>query len=188
MAILDKLKSYIQDLDDKTFYQYSAIVLGSIILIVSVIWYASYRKISFLKKRIVTVNKNRQKLQETLYTYEKVKQQQAHVATLLEKDRNFKIVGFMDNLLSQLNLTSHKINYHQSEEVKVSLPEYTEIKLVVTLQGLNMKQLVDLLHQIENNERIYIKDLDITKSTSRPAIDVVFTVGTLQARAQEGTE
>ena len=188
MVLLDKLRSFIQDLDDKTFYQYVAIGMGSIILLIGLIWYTSYRKISFLKKRVMTVNKNRQKLQETLYTFEKVKEQQAHVATVLEKDRTFKIVGFMDSLLTRLNLASNKLNYHQSEEIKVSLPEYTEIKLVVTLQGLNMKQLVDLLQEIDANERIYIKELDITKSTAKPAIDVTFTVGTLQARAQEETE
>lgn len=188
MALLDKLKDFIQELDDKSFYQYLAIFIGSVVLLLGIIWYANYRKITVLRKRMVLVNKNRQKLQDVLSTFEKVKHEQADVAAFLEKERAFKIVGFMDNLLASLNLSGNKVNYTQSEEVKVSLPEYTEIKLVVTLSGLSTRQLAELLHEIEKNERIYIKDLEITKSPSQPAIDVTFTLGTLQARAHGETE
>ena len=61
------------------------------------------------------------------------------------------------------------------------VPGYTEIKLDVGLSGLNMKQLVDLLYKIEQNERVYTKDLKIIKNLKSPTIDVTLVIATFEA-------
>jgi hypothetical protein len=187
MAILDKLKNFIQDLDEKQFLRYLAGLFITLVILMSLILFFNYRKVHGLKKRIVQINNNRTSLQAILTTYERVKQQKADVAAMLEKDKNFKIVGYMDTLLNSLNLTGNRSNYTQSSEVKESLPEYIEVKLVTNFTSLNTRQLVELLHEIEKNERIYTKELEITRSPSTPTLDVVLTIATLEARTQ-GTE
>ncbi len=187
MVILDQLKNFIQDLDEKQFFRYLAGLLLTLVLLISMILFFNYRKVHTLKKDIARINNNRSTLQSILTTYERVKQQKADVAAMLEKDKNFKIVGYMDMLVNSLNLGSFRTNYTQSSEVKESLPEYIEIKLVTNFTDLNTRQLVELLHEIEKNERIYTKELEITRSASKSALDVVLTIATLQART-EGAE
>lgn len=187
MVIIDKLKAFVQELDDKTFYTYLTAFLAGIVFVLGIVMFMSFNKITKLRSRVKQVNYNRQTIQELLTKFEKVKQQKAEVAAILEKDKNFKIVGYLDSLLAKLGLTQNKTNYTQSSENKESLPEYIEIKLVVQLTDLNMRQLVDLLHEIEKTERIYTKELEITRSATKPSIDVTLTIATLQPRA-EGTE
>lgn len=187
MVIFTKFKNFIQDLDEKQFYTYLAAYIGSIVLLMSLLMFMHYRKVYTLKKKISRINNNRRAAQDILSTYERVKQQKAYVAAMLEKDKNFKIVGYIDSVLANLNLTSNRSSYTQNAEAKESLPEYTEIRLVIHLVDLNMRQLVELLHEIEKNERIYTKELEIMRSTTKPAIDVTLTVATLQERTQ-GTE
>lgn len=187
MVVLDKLKDFIQELDEKTFYTYLIGFLVAIVLLMSTTMFFNYRKVHALKKRISRINNNRKSLQDILTTYERVKQQKADVASMLDKDKNFKIVGEVDTVLTSLNLINNRTSYNQSSEVKESLPEYTEIRLVIQLADLNTKQLVELLHEIEKNERIYTKELEITRSPSKPSIDVTLSIATLQART-ESTE
>lgn len=187
--MLDKLRSLIQDLDRREFYRYLAIFLGSVVFLMIIILYMGQRKISALKKRVTKINVSRQNLQEVLTTFERVKQQKADVAAILEKDKNFKIVGYLNQLISSLQLDGNKAGgFQQSEEPLEHLPEYNEIKIVVPFTNLNMQQLAELLHELEKNERIYTKQLEITKSPTRPTIDASLTIATLQARAETGME
>lgn len=180
--MVEKFKAFIQDLDDREFYRYLAVFLAALVLIMGGIVFFNYRTTAQLKKRITRLNNNRHALQEILTTFERVKQQKADVAAILEKDKTFKIVGYLDQLIGTLNLTQHRAGLQQSEESLEHLSEYNEIKLIVSFADMNMRQLVELLREIEKNERIYIKELEITKSGGRPAIDVRLTIATLQAR------
>jgi hypothetical protein len=187
--MLDKVKSFIQELEERDFYKYLAGFLVGIVLLMALIVYLGQRKITLLKKRANKINTQRQSLQEILTTFERVKQQKADVAAILEKDKTFKIIGYLDHVIASMNLGANKAGgVQQSEEPLEHLPEYSEIKVVVPFTNLNMKQLAELLQEIEKNERIYTKELDITKSPSKPTIDATLTIATLQARTEAGTE
>ena len=58
-----------------------------------------------------------------------------------------------------------------------------EIKLDVSFGDINMKELVELLYKIEQNERVYTKDLKITKNLKKPSIDVSMVIATFEATA-----
>ncbi len=49
--------------------------------------------------------------------------------------------------------------------------------------AMTMQQLVDLLYKIEQNERVYTKDLKITKKSKSPTIDVSLVIATLETTA-----
>jgi type II secretory pathway component PulM len=51
-----------------------------------------------------------------------------------------------------------------------------------------MKQLVDLLQELEQNNRIDIKNLDITKSKKQATIDVQIIITTLQQKIETSEE
>lgn len=183
--MFQRLRTFIQELDERGFYKYAVGFLIIITLGLGGIMYTSHYKIKNLQKRIKRVNTSRQNLQDILSTFEEVKQQKAEVAEILDKSKTFKIVGYIDQLIASLNLTRYKAGaITQSEESLDYLPEYSEIKAVIPFAQMNMVQLAELLHEIEKKERIYTKELDITKSRTGNTIDVTLTIATLQARAQ----
>lgn len=187
--MFDSLKQFIEGLDEKDFYKYLAGAIIAIVIIMGLILFVNYRSISALKKRTNRLNTNRQAVQEILTTFERVKQQKAAVASILEKDKTFKIVGYLDELIARLGLTPHKTGtMQQSEEPLEHLPEYNEIKIIVPFTDMNMRQLTELLNEIDKNERIYTKELDIVKSPTKPSLDVTLTIATLQARTETEAE
>ena len=183
MIFLQRLKTFIQELDARTFYTYLLAFIGTVVLLMSGVLYFQYRSIKNLKKRMARVNNSRQTVQEILTNFEKVKQQKMDVDELLDKEKNFKIIGYIDQVITKLELTENKAgNIQQSEDFLVHLPKYSEIKIVVPFINLDMRQLAELLHEIEKNERIYTKELEITQSPTKPVIDVILTIATLQPR------
>jgi hypothetical protein len=183
--MLEKIRSFIEELEERDFYKYSAIGLALIIVSMGSIMYLGHERIALLKKRAKRINLQRQELQEVLTNVERVKQQKADVAAILEQDKTFKIIGYIDGLIASLNLGPNKAGgIQQSEEPLEHLLEYNEIKVVVSFTDLNMKQLAELLHELEKNERIYTKELEIVKSPAKPAIDATLTIATLQSRTE----
>lgn len=183
MVIIDQLRDFIADLDEKNFYRALIATIAVVVLIITGVLYFQQRKIATLKKRITTINRSRTTVQEILTKFEKVKQQKAEVAGVLEKDKSFKILGEFDKILQTVGLSAQKASHTILTESLESLPEYNEVRLVVSLTDLNMRQLTELLQEIEKNERIHIKDLEITRN-SKPSIDVTLTVATLLSKTQ----
>lgn len=180
-----ELNRFLAELDKRTFYKYVAGLLAAMILIMGIIFYVHHRKILNLRTQIKKLNTQRDEVQRLLSTFECVKQQKSEVEALLEKDKNFKIVGYVDDLLTSLGLAGNKAGLQQSEESLENIGAYTEIKVVVTLSDISTRQLAELLQQIEKNERVHMNTLTITKSPTKASIDASFTLGTVQSRATE---
>lgn len=183
-----QLKAYIYTLSEREFILYASIGVGIMVCITAGVGYYGYASVKKLKKKISVLNTQRQEAQLLLSTFEQVKQQQASVAAELEKDKSFKIVGYVDSVLGNLNLVPLRASSTQTEQPLEYLPEYTEIKVVVHFTNMNMKQLTELLHEFEKNERIYTKELEITRSSGQQTIDVTLAVATLQRRTPEVEE
>jgi hypothetical protein len=182
MMQLEKLKQYLYELDERTLYSYLIGCIATIAVIMGLVVFLQYRTINTITKKIKGLNVQRIDAQEILTRFQRVTQQKESVESVLEKDKNFKIVGYVDTLLSSLQLIQNKGPYQQSTEPLEGHDNYDEVTVVVPLNEITMRNLAEFLNEIEKNERIYIKQLDISKSTSKPAIDVVTTLATLQAR------
>ena len=110
-----------------------------------------------------------------------VKKQRQDVNTLLEKDKDFRIKGYFNDLLEYLNISGNKIKSEISEEDLDN--EYTEIKLEAHLINLNTRDLCNLLNEIEKSERVYTKELEIFHFPKKPTtIEVNLTIATLQPK------
>jgi len=182
MKQLERLKQYVYDLDERTFYQYLVGFLASVMLLMAVMVFWQYRATSAIKKKIANLNVQREEAQAILTKFQQVSHQKEAVESVLEKDKSFKIFGYMDTLLGTLQLTRNKGVYQQSTEPLEGHDSYDEVTLVVPLTEITMRNLAELLHEIEKNERIYIKQLEVAQSPSKPAIDVTLTLATLQTR------
>ena len=124
----------------------------------------------------------RKEVADLLGEFESVKKKEKEVSEILDQDRNFKIAQFMLNVMRDVDLAQN--NSKEPELVEEELDnEYTEIKLVTSFVNLNMQQLCMLLTKIDQDERIYTKEVIITKVPKKPFIDVTLEIATLKPKS-----
>jgi hypothetical protein len=183
MIQLARIRNFLKNLDMPEIYKYTGILLGAVALILGLILWNYYSGVQTLQKRLIAVNKQRTETRQLLEKNEQVLQQQAHVDAVLDRDKNFKIKEYFMAIVQKLGLSS-LISKDADISANTLVNDYTEIKLDVGLSGMNMQQLVDLLYNIEQNERVYTKELKITKSLRSATIDVSLVIATFEANPQ----
>jgi hypothetical protein len=182
MAFFTQIKDYLDNLESKDFKKYLLIAFSVLVLLIGLLIFQYYRSVSALKARINTINRKRRDIQTMLERYERVKKQQIEVNTILAKEKDFKIAQFFENVLEKLNISKNKMQEETSP--KDVLDGYTEWTLYAVLNNLNTKKLSELLYAIEQEERIYTKELEIEKSTKAEAITVKITIATLEPKPE----
>lgn len=182
MTFFLTIKDYLDTLESKDFKKYVAIGLSVLIVLVGLLIFQYYRSVSNLKATISSINRKRRDVQNVLERYERVKKQQAEVNTVLAKEKDFKISQYFEKLLEKLGISKNKT---QEETLsKDVLDGYTEWTLYANLANLNTKILSELLYAIEQEERIYTKDLEIEKSPTAATINVKITIATLEQKPE----
>ncbi len=182
MEMLEKIASFIENIETKKFYLYAGVIIGSIFLFSAVIVFYHYRQVNYFKSQIDEINDLREVDVRTILTRaQRVQQQRAEVDAMLAEDVNFKIGGYFKDLLTELNLLD-KQEIETTSQIERE-DNYRESILNTKFVDMNMKQLTELLSKIEQNRRIYSKELEITKSKKKPdALEVSITIATLQPK------
>ena len=178
MTFLEPIKNFINKTDSKTFsYYIIGYVAGSALLCICIIFYY-YRSIGALQKKIKNINVAREEVLVILEKESSVRQQRSAVEETLAKDTDFKIGGYFKNLLIKLNLKDKEI---AEETSTADLEEkYRKSELSAKFEDMSMKELTELLQEIEQNSRIATNRLEITKSKKKPkTIEVAITISTL---------
>jgi hypothetical protein len=182
--ILNNIFNFFENLNHKEIIKLIIIILSTIILISGFLIYRYYSNTNSLLKQINYNNVMRSETKELLTRNLAVKQQQEKVDEILTKDKTFKLMQYFDELAQELRLT----HYVKNKQINISdidsKQDYNEVTLSVNINNINMKQLTDLLLKIENNERVFIKKLEITKSDKLPVIDVNIMIATLQSKTE----
>ena len=179
MTLLSRLIRFIKQLDLRELYQLIGGVLITVLFILGLFFYRYYSMINLLQNRMRRINKVRVEGQEILTQYEEVVQQQQRVEETLKRDPSFKIKEFFNGTLQKLALASYMDKDPEITQQDLVMG-YTEQKLDVRLNGITMQQLVELLHALEQNERVYIKEIKITSVPSKQAVDVALVVATFE--------
>jgi len=181
MKIFQTLANFIKNNDQKQLYRYFALFLGILTAILAIILYIHFSSVSTLRKKIKRINTQREMTRTILEHHERVIQQKIHVDEILEKDKNFKIKQYLPAVIQELGLTSYntKIGEVLDDDLNNG---YREERLDAYFSGMSMRTIVDLLDTLEKNERIYIKELSITKSLKASTLDVTLVIATLQQK------
>lgn len=180
MNIFTSVKEYIKNLDEKSLYQHLIAACLGVIIVLSALGYWHARSASFYRKKLKVINEQRALTRSILEKHTLVKQQQTQVNAILSRDTAFKIKEYFDSIVAQLGLTNYNTKQSEVSDPRDLQNGYAEIKLATAFTDINMKQLCELLYKIEQNERIYTKELVITKALKTPAIDVTLVIATLQ--------
>ncbi|MCA9770653.1 hypothetical protein KC460_04770 [Candidatus Dependentiae bacterium] len=182
MAIIDSIVAFIEGLEEKDFYKYTAItgliVAGTICILI----FRHYYTIGSLTKHINVINDLRENAKSVLDKFVIVEQQRSDVDAMITQEPNFKIGGYMKELLAKQNLANKK-------KMEQYLPvdrqdKYRETILTTQFVDMTMQELTTLLNEIEQKERVYTKSLEITQSKIPGTIEVTLTIATLQPKEQ----
>lgn len=181
MEFLNKISTFIQDLEEREFYKYLWIFLGILMLTISFMIFRYYRNTSYYVDVIEEINIQRSdQVRDVLKRFEIIKIQRQEIDELLKKEEDFKISGYFEDLLKSLNISAKEKKATQNVTTKEISEKYRKSELATQLVGINMKQLCELLEELEGKKRINIKNLEIKKSNKTlRAIDVDLTISTL---------
>lgn len=182
MNVLEKIYAYFEQLDTKTFRNY-ILILGAIYIAIVVFFiYRHVSYIHFLQRKMAQLNIKREDMQNLLARYEIVKNQQTEVDKLLEKDKDFKIGGFFNNIINTLGIA--KLKSREPETSKELLDNgYTEVKLYASFNNMDIKIIATLLDKLEQNERIYTKETEIYKPNAN-TLNLNIVIATLESKTE----
>src|SRR6266446_1866450 len=178
MTFLEPIKSFINKTDSKTFFYYTIGYTAACTLLCILIIFYYYRSVGTLQRKIKNINAAREEVLVILEKASSVQQQRLMVEETLAKDTDFKIGGYFKNLLTKLNLKDKEV----AEETSTSDLEenYRKSELNAKFEDMTMKELTELLQEIEQNSRIATERLEVTKSKKQPkTIEVSLTISTL---------
>ncbi len=152
MELINKLKDFLNTIDQKTFYKYLTALIGFFLLIMFGLIWRYYSNIDTLLTKIKNVNRQRIEIQNILTELAQVKLQEREVKELLDKDKNFRIAEFLHTIVKELDLTKNLSK--DPDPIENELENgYIEVKLDPSFTDLDMKQLTDLLYKIDQNEK-----------------------------------
>lgn len=185
MALLERIKLFIEELDEKTFYRYAALFIAACTLLSGTIGFFYYRRVATLIKQIKRINRLREEdVRVLLEDAHQVEQQRAAVDAILSQDIDFKIAGYFKNLLEKLNLQDKIVTEAEATTVERE-DNYRESELNAKFGDLNMKEVTELLQELEQNPRISTKRLEITASKKKQkTVDVQITITTLLPKTE----
>lgn len=187
MEFIEKIYAYLSNLDEKRFYQYLIGFLCAIGLLMFLTMVQYYRSIHALKGKIIQINEEREQALTILNKGQVVKKIQREIDAVIAKEENFQIGGYFDDLLAKLGLINKK-----DSAVEIASAEregaYRENILTAKFSSMTMKELTELLQELELNRRVFIKELEITASQSMAnSIDVTLTIATLVPKRKGST-
>ena len=178
MMFLEPVKTFISKTDSKTFFYYIIGYLAGCALLFTLIIFYYYSSLGTLQKKIKSINASREEVLAILEKYSLVQQQRLMVEETLAKDTDFKIAGYFLKLLTKLNIKDKEV---AEETTTTDLEEnYRKSELNAKFEDMTMKELTELLQEIEQNSRVATNRIDITKSKKKPkTIEVSLTISTL---------
>ena len=184
MEYFDTIKAKLETIDEKQFYTYIFGTLGVLLLLILLVMFYYFRASRSVRRQLDDLNKIRStQVREILTKADQIKKQKEKLDAILAEDPEFKLTGYLETVLSSLNLSERKDVSQAPRSIEVD-DKYTENILEFTLNDINMKQLVEFLASIENNRRVYTKKLEITKSRTTPnSLEVHITIATLFPKA-----
>ena len=181
MTFLEQLQAKINNLDEYTWYKYVAIAAGLFLILLGLILFFYFSSLKKWEVRLNGINESRQEAKRLVEKAQRVYKARDEVTTILKEDPNFKIKEYLQEVMANLGILQNVV----SENVVVTGQDenYSETVATYQLAGISMKQLTEFLNEIDENQRVFTKELDITKSKKMPrTIDVGIVIATLMPR------
>lgn len=181
MALFDRIKNTIKNLDERDFYTYAGIGFGILLFILALLLYWQRSSINAWTSKLKQLQKQRTETKRLLSDKLQFEQERKTLNDKLQAEPDFKIRGYYDELVSKLNLRPF-IGKDPSEPTTESLEGGAkERTLTAQFTNITTKQLTDILSAIENNPRVFAKRMVIDKiAKDTPKLNVTLDIATIE--------
>lgn len=184
MTVLEKVQDFINSLDLNSWYQYIALYIGTLLLLMGTIFFFYYRSANRWINTLSDINAQREKARMILQKAAQVYSYRAEVNRMIQQDPDFKIAGYLQEIMGTVGIAFTDIKTTQVDRED----NYQETLATITFASTTMKKLIEFLDVIYKNKRLHTKDLDIIRSKKVPrTIDVTVVIATMQPRQTSGT-
>ncbi len=180
MDILENIQSFFKNLNKQDFLKFLSIFFAAITGIFALMIYLHYYRVSSYLEELDKAKSEVEKTVQIIKDHKKVVQQNKQVDDILKKtDKNFRIVEAFENISKKLNLESKREATELLATEGTIIADKVEQKLTIKFNGINTKDLTNLLKEIAKIERLYPKELSINKNKDNKTINIEITVATL---------
>jgi type II secretory pathway component PulM len=173
---LSKIRSFVSEMDQSEFRKFGMIYVAGFILCSGFLLFFYVSEEMSIKGKMKELNKSRKEVQKILTDYQKVTQQKDAVVQLLSADDTFYLQQFVQSSISTVQIASSSVGKVSSQTVN----GYIEESVSVQLSGINTQQLCQLLQNIEQASRVYVKNITITRGEGATTISVSMSAATLK--------
>lgn len=184
MESLDRLKATIKNLEDRELVTYSGAFFALMLLLMGLLFFFHYRKVSYYKQELKRVDVQRAETKKILSNYKVAKAHSQKVEEILAEHADFLIGEAFQAIIQRAGL-SNRVQNQTAPTTGESVSGKTEIQVSAQLTRLSMKNVTDLLLAIAQVPQLYTKDLSIKKETGSPAVDLDITIATLELSSAE---
>lgn len=184
MEFLETIRDFIKGLEDRDVYKYFAAFFAGLFVLLSLSFYLHYNRVHKYLADIKNVESMRAQTKKILSDYKAVTAQKEKVEEILAENKEFRLGEAYQAILEKTGLLARQTD-QSTPTAGESIGGKTEFYLTSHFEGMNMRQVTDLLLAIANVPQMYVKDLVIKKEPNTPAVDVDITVATLESGATE---
>jgi len=177
MFDLESMQDYFYGLNHKEMLR---IIGAYFVCFSSLVIFLFFRHVSLLREielKSKNLNKSRQNIQVVFTEYDNLKNRKVEVDQILMKDKNFYLVKYYQDKIKSSSI----MNKTSSSLVVQPGPNgYDEESLQISFNQISMKQLCEFLQELQENQRVFVKKLDITKGAAPKKINVSLTIATFK--------
>lgn len=172
------ISEFIHKLDRETFRKYLILFLGAITLLAGSMVYYINNKSNSLIEEIKNIQKASFETNQIIKKYQAVQFQKKTTKNLLDKEQGFEIKSFLESFYKE-----HKLK-PESNWIALATPlpdnnQLEEVTLQASFKKQTTEKLVKILQSLEEKEIVHIKNLKITKESTK-TISFDLTVATFR--------
>jgi hypothetical protein len=184
MEALDNLRNRIKNLEDRELYTYSAALFGAILLLLALLTFVHYRKVSYYREELKRVDTQRAETKKILSNYKIAKAHSQKVEEILAQNKDFRIGEAFQDIIQRVGL-SGRLQNQIVPTIGEAVSGKTEFQVIAQFSRLSMKNVTDLLMAIAAVPQLYTKEVTIKKENGSPAVDLDITIATLELSTNE---
>jgi hypothetical protein len=174
---LKQLETHILGLSKKEFHQYAATFLIAITIVATTATYYIYSVASSKMNLLENTRKFSNQAALIIDQHNQLEQEDAKIKKLLEKNKDFNLSMFFENLSNKHSMKPEPNWKPETEQLEGS-EEFEEITLQASFKKQTTEKLVAFLNDIYEEAMVYLKELTISKNKDKPQISYEITLAT----------
>jgi len=177
--IFEDILNFTNQLDKETFKKYLIILTIILFIFIGGSLYLINEKSDSLINKINSTQKACLDTNYILKKFQEIESQKKSLQKNLESNAEMDIKGFFETFTRAHRIKSDS-PWTSNSNILSENPELEEITLQALFKGQTMEALVKILKDLEDNEKIFVKNLKITKEAAN-TISFEITIGTLKS-------